>query len=112
MTKLLFVCTANIDRSPTGEGLFKDQPGFEVKSAGTKKEFTSNLVSKEVIEWADIIFCMEEHHRNTILTISPRSVSKTVVLDIPDIYHRGDLRLVKLMKDKVSKYLKMANFEL
>jgi protein-tyrosine-phosphatase len=33
LMKLLFICTANIDRSPTGEDIFKVQPGFEVKSA-------------------------------------------------------------------------------
>ena len=60
--KLLFVCTANIDRSPTGEDIYKNQPGFEVKSAGTETGYAAIPISKVLIEWADVIFCMEPHH--------------------------------------------------
>jgi len=36
MTKrVLFVCTANVDRSPTAEALLKGKEGFDVLSAGT-----------------------------------------------------------------------------
>jgi predicted protein tyrosine phosphatase len=103
--KLLFVCTANIDRSPTGEDIFRGQPGFEVKSAGTDDDYAATPISKELIEWADIIFCMEKHHRSKVMKKSPKAANKTVVLDIPDIYARGDPELVKLLKDKVSKHL-------
>lgn len=103
--KLLFVCTANVDRSPTGEDIFKGQPGFDVKSAGTSEDYATTPISKELIEWADVIFCMEEHHRSKVLKMSPKVASKIVVLDIPDIYYRGDPELVKLIKFKVSKYL-------
>jgi protein-tyrosine-phosphatase len=41
--KLLFVCTANIDRSPTGEDIYKGQPGFETKSAGTELDYAKSL---------------------------------------------------------------------
>ena len=33
--KILFVCTGNMDRSPTAESLLKGREGFEVRSAGT-----------------------------------------------------------------------------
>jgi predicted protein tyrosine phosphatase len=68
--KLLFVCTANIDRSPTGEDIFKDQSGFEVKSAGTEIDYATIPISKELIEWTDIIFCMEDHRRSSVLKIN------------------------------------------
>jgi predicted protein tyrosine phosphatase len=48
---------------------------------------------------------MEEHHRRKVLKMSPNSASKTVVLDIPDIYYRGNPILVELIKSKVLKYL-------
>jgi predicted protein tyrosine phosphatase len=102
--KLLFVCTANIDRSPTGEDIFKDQLGFEVKSAGTEEGYATVPISKELIEWADVIFCMENHHRSKVIKKNSKTASKTVVLDIPDIYYRGSPELVKLLKAKVSKY--------
>ena len=31
--KILFVCSANEDRSPTAERLYSNHPGLEVKSA-------------------------------------------------------------------------------
>ena len=40
--KLLFVCTANIDRGPTAEDIYKNQPGFEAKSAGTEDRLRGN----------------------------------------------------------------------
>ena len=103
--KLLFVCSANIDRSPTGEDIFKDQLGFEVKSAGTEIAYATTPISEELIEWADVIFCMESHHRSSVLKINRKAANKTVVLDIPDVYHRGDPELVKLLKNKLSKHL-------
>jgi predicted protein tyrosine phosphatase len=105
MVRVLFVCTANIDRSPTGEDIFKGQPGFEAKSAGTEEDYAATPISKELIEWADIIFCMEKRHRSNVIQMSPNAASKTVVLEIPDIYTRGDPELVRLLKYKVSKHL-------
>lgn len=102
--RLLFVCTANIDRSTTGEDIFKDQPGLDVKSAGTE-DWATIPISKELIEWADIIFCMEDHHRQKVLQMNPKEAGKTVVLDIPDHWIRGDPELVKLIKTKVLKHL-------
>ncbi|MEM2593881.1 MAG: hypothetical protein QXV96_03115, partial [Candidatus Bathyarchaeia archaeon] len=32
--RILFVCTANVDRSPTAEAILKGIKGFEVQSAG------------------------------------------------------------------------------
>ena len=46
---------------------------------------------------------MEDHHKKTILGMRPNSLGKIVVLGIPDIYYRGDSKLVKLLKDKLSK---------
>jgi len=104
MVRIFFVCTANIDRSPTGEDIFKDQAGFEVKSAGTE-DWATVPISKELINWADIIFCMEQRHRKKVLEMNPRAGVKTIVLEIPDIYLRGDSELIKLIKAKVSKYI-------
>ena len=60
-------------------------------------------ISFEAIEWEDRIFIMEDHHKKTILGMRPKSLGKIVVLGIPDIYYRGDSKLVKLLKDMLSK---------
>jgi predicted protein tyrosine phosphatase len=102
--KVLFVCGWNIDRSPTAEDLLKDRGGFEVKSAGTRMG-ARNVVSMELIDWADIVFAMEQEHKEAINLINPKAEKKIIVLGIEDDYKRGDPRLVKILEEKLSKYL-------
>jgi len=102
--KVLFVCTANIDRSPTAEDLLKGKDGFEVISAGTWAN-AQKSISENLIDWADLILVMEERHKEAVLTLKPEFEKKIIVLDIPDIYLRDDSKLVKLLKTKLSYYL-------
>ena len=102
--RILFVCTGNMDRSPTAESLLKRREGFEVRSAGTwihaRRRITSDL-----IEWADRIFVMEDHHKRAILSICPEAEGKIIVLNIPDIYMRNDPELIEILKMKLRKHL-------
>lgn len=104
--RVLFVCSANIDRSPTAEKLLKSVGGFEVQSAGTWLN-ARKRISEELIEWADIIFVMEQQHKETILAIKPDAEDKIVVLNIPDIYPRDDPELIEILKAKISEHLKI-----
>ena len=108
MTKVLFVCTANIDRSRTAEDMYKGKPGLEVLSAGTEQSLAKKLVTRELIDWADIILCMEEQHREKILNMSPVADGKTKVLGIHNNWRRGDTELIRLIQEKASEYLKFA----
>jgi predicted protein tyrosine phosphatase len=88
--KLLFICTANVMRSPTAEKLFKDSKSYEPKSAGIMivPEFPdATLVDKELVAWADEIFLMENIHLSYLkekeFDLSGKKIS---VLDIPNIY--------------------------
>ena len=101
--KVLFVCTGNIDRSPTAEDLLKGREGFDVRSAGTMVG-ARRLVSKDDLEWADAVFVMEEHHRDSLLAIAPHSGGKIQVLGIPDLYCRGDGRLIRVLKEKLQAH--------
>ena len=104
-TKFLFVCTLNLQRSPTAESLFENHEKFEAKSAGTDT-FAVKPISKQVIEWANIIFCMENIHKNFIIENFPEAKNKEIInLNIPDIYYRGDSKLIKVLKDKLKEYL-------
>lgn len=98
------MCGWNIDRSPTAEDLLRNRKGFEVKSAGTRIG-ARNLVSKELIDWADIVLVMEEEHKQALKLIDPEAEKKIIVLGIEDYYKRGDPRLVKILEEKLSKYL-------
>lgn len=102
--RILFVCTANVDRSPTAETLLKSVKGFEVRSAGIWPN-SRNRVTRELIDWADLIFAMEEHHKRAILILKPEAESKIIVLNIPDIYPRNDPRLLEILKERISKHL-------
>ncbi len=101
--RVLFVCSGNVDRSPTAEALLREREGFEVKSAGTW-EGASKVVSKELIDWADMIFVMEEHHREALIKIDQNAEAKIVVLDIDDNYLKGDPELMRILKEKLSGY--------
>lgn len=104
--RVLFVCTANIDRSPTAEALLKNVGEFEVQSAGIWFN-ARRRISESLIDWADIIFAMEDQHKEAILNLKPDAENKVVVLKIPDIYPRNDPELIKILKVKLSESLKI-----
>jgi predicted protein tyrosine phosphatase len=101
---VLFVCSGNIDRSPTAEALLRQKEGFEVKAAGTWIG-ARKVVSKELIEWADMIFAMEEQHREALVRIDQNAEAKTIVLGVDDHYLKDDPELTKILKERLSDYL-------
>lgn len=58
MTKLLFVCSENKLRSPTGEEVFSEYAGVEAIGCGTNNDAETPL-SGDLVEWADVILTME-----------------------------------------------------
>ena len=65
MKRVLFLCSQNKLRSPTAERVFSKHPNLEVASAGL--DIDANIrVTKELIEWADLIFVMEKNHKNRL----------------------------------------------
>jgi predicted protein tyrosine phosphatase len=100
--RIPFVCSANVYRSPTAEGLLKDREGFDVRSAGTWA-YVVNSVTAELLGWAGIIFVMEKSHKDEIVALSPKAADETVVLDILDIDRRNESELVNMMKGKLSE---------
>ena len=103
--KLLFVCSANLQRSPTAESLFENNEKYEAKSAGTDV-FAINPLTHKTINWADVIFCMEGFHKDFILENFQEANEKEIInLDISDIYYRNDPELIEILKEKLKKYL-------
>ncbi len=98
---ILFVCTANQQRSPTAEELYRSDSRFEVRSAGTSTPATT-AVSAELVEWADTIVTMEQRHAKEIRLEFPKLAAKTrfIVLGIPDIYEYMDPTLQGEIRDK------------
>ena len=105
---LLFVCSENRLRSPTGEEVFSKYEGINAIGAGTNNS-AQTTVSGDLIEWADVIFVMEKYHRNKISKKFKELLKdkRVVCLDIPDNYNRMDSVLVSLMENKVSKHVRL-----
>jgi len=102
---VLFVCSQNKLRSPTAEQIFAEWPGIEVTSAGLNNDAEEPLTA-ELVEWADVIFVMEQAHRNRLLKKFKRSLkARLIVLGIPDEYGFMDPVLIRLLKAKVTPHL-------
>ena len=96
--RLLFVCSRNQLRSPTGEKMFATSERFEARSRGLRASANRQL-SADDVTWADVIFVMESEHKRELLR-QFRQESKgrrIVVLDIPDDYAFMDPELVELI---------------
>ncbi len=106
MKHVLFICSQNKLRSPTAEAVFSDWPGIDVDSAGLNHDAIVPL-SPEQIEWADVIFVMENEHRNKLNRKFKRHLNgqRVIVLGIPDNYECMDPELVELLKRKVPPLL-------
>ena len=103
IVKILFVCTGNADRSPTAEEMFINIEGVEAKSAGTSLLAATRL-SKELIEWADRVFAMENRHQKAVLKLDPGAYEKIEVLDIPDRYYLNQPELKQLFRKKLERF--------
>jgi predicted protein tyrosine phosphatase len=99
--RILFVCTANVDRSPTAEFLYLGDPRYEVHSAGTAP-FATNPLTRDMLRWADRVFVMnesEDRHRTLIRMRFPDLDRPVVDLDVEDRWRRGHPELVdRLLK--------------
>ncbi|MEO1022988.1 MAG: phosphotyrosine protein phosphatase [Bacteroidota bacterium] len=106
MRHILFVCGKNKLRSPTAEAIFCDQGGYEVRSAGLNNDAEVPLGAEDV-KWADLIFLMEKTHKTKLQKRFKSFLKnqKLIVLDIPDEYDFMEEALVRILTEKVSRFL-------
>ena len=105
--RILFVCTANVDRSPTAEGLYRDDDRYEVRSAGLAP-FATVPVTRDLLLWADRVFVMnekEDQHQTLIRIRFPEVQRPIVDLDVEDRWRRGDPELVRLLRRRLRPHL-------
>jgi len=93
--KVLFVCNLGENRSRTAAHMFKDK--YETKYAGV----LDNLVTKEQMEWADVVVVMEEHQKRRLRAMFPDTNKKIINLDISDAYAFDNPKLKKLISQKM-----------
>lgn len=106
MRKVLFVCTANLQRSPTAENLFEGWKGiWEAKSAGIRPHPQGNPLTQELVDWADFVIVMEPIHSQYIRAHFECGPDKIRILGIADRYFRDSPELVSILRRKVPPIL-------
>ena len=106
MSHVLFVCGKNKCRSPTAEQVFSECPGVHCSSAGLSRDAVTPL-SVELVEWADLIFVMEQNHRKRLSARFRKHLAgkRVVCLDIPDSYRFMEPALIERLKARATPHL-------
>ncbi|MEP3889372.1 MAG: phosphotyrosine protein phosphatase [Hellea sp.] len=103
---ILFVCSRNQWRSPTGELVWRKTPGLSVRSVGTSPNARRTINAKD-LGWADLVFVMEQKHKDRIRAAfpAPSKYAKIHVLDIPDDYQYGDPELIQIIRSSTKSII-------
>lgn len=105
-TNILFICSKNQWRSPTAENIWRRSELWSVRSAGTSSK-ARKTVSARDIQWADIIFVMEDKHKSRLKADFARLLEfkRLHVLDIPDEYQYMDPDLIEELQARVEAFI-------
>ena len=113
MTKtILFICSANKQRSKTAEDYFSSKyADIHFLSAGTNIKICeregTNPLTIEILERADLIFVMEQKHKKQITDyVNGKFKKELTVLNIPDLYKYYQKELLEILDRKVTSYFK------
>jgi predicted protein tyrosine phosphatase len=107
MKHILFVCSANQDRSKTADDYFSEKfDDFEFDSAGTNLKLCHQLgtcaLTERQLLWADVVFTMEDKHLRFIKKTFPELGHTNIyVLNISDRYSYFQKELIETLKEKV-----------
>jgi len=103
--RFLFVCKANLDRSPCAESLFKNHPNIQARSCGFYVE-QGTEINQKLINWADIIFLMDSENQRLFFK-KFKTDKEIIVLSVDNHFCRNDPELEKILKIKLGDYLKV-----
>lgn len=106
MKRILFICSQNRLRSPTAEQVFSAWPTLDVSSAGLNHD-AENPLTPDLLDWADVVFVMENIHRKKLQSRFRASLNgkKVICLGIKDEYEFMEPALVSLLQKKVTPHL-------
>lgn len=105
--KVLFVCGRNRKRSPTAERIFKSDPRFSIRSAGTS-DSSKRRIQQDDLLWADLILVMEPKYAARLQALYPdlSPFPPCYCLDIPDEYEFMDPELIELLRHSVDEAMR------
>ena len=104
-TKILFVCSRNRRRSLTAETIFKGEPAWDVRSAGTEEAARIKVTAGQ-LGWADVVVVMEKRHKERLQQKFPEefAANPCVCLFITDDYEFMDPALIELLREKMREH--------
>ena len=104
-TKILFVCSRNRRRSLTAETIFKGEPAWDVRSAGTEESARIKVTAGH-LGWADVIVVMEKRHKEWLRQKYPEALAAKpcVCLFIADDYEFMDSALIEILRGKMREH--------
>lgn len=108
-TKILFVCSRNRRRSLTAETIFKNEPAWDVRSAGTEESARIKVTAGQ-LGWADLIVVMEKRHKERLQQKYPEELAakRCVCLFISDDYEFMDANLIEILRGKMREHFPTA----
>jgi predicted protein tyrosine phosphatase len=105
----LFVCYANVDRSPTAEAVCQRiaaENGLDIEaSSAGMADGAVRPVTKKMADLADKIVVMEPEMATEMVEGYGQNPAKVVCLDVLDLYKRNDPWLVAMLEEKIYRYL-------
>ncbi len=104
-TKILFVCSRNRRRSLTAETIFKGEPAWDVRSAGTEESARIKATAGQ-LGWADVIVVMEKRHKERLQQKYPEELAAKpcVCLFIADDYEFMNPALIEILREKMREH--------
>ena len=100
--KILFVCSRNRRRSLTAETIFKKEPAWDVRSAGTEEGARIKVTAGQ-LGWAEVVVTMEKRHNERLRQKYPEALAekKLVCFFIADDYEYMEPALIELLREKM-----------
>jgi predicted protein tyrosine phosphatase len=86
--------------------LFRGHPTVEARSAGTDPRARIKL-AKRHLDWADVIYCMEDRHADAIRErFGDIDGKQIIVLDIPDKFRLDDPNLIEMLRLELAEHFR------
>lgn len=110
--KWLFVCSANYVRSPTAEYVARNRL-LLARSCGTHGRYSGDFVvtpiTREIVEWADVIVCMEQEHVDMLKEYrGAADATEVYCWNLPDDWAKPyDPQLVRIIEQKLADTLQL-----
>ena len=83
MHRFLFVCTANVMRSPTAAHVAMLR-GLIARSCGIDEKFCVTPLTRDLLDWAHTVVCMRARHADAVKRLG--GAKRIVVWDCRDLY--------------------------